>query len=95
MVGIHPEILCHLLNIDQQVKPVCQKRVLDADRYKALPDEVDHLLRIGFIRESYYLDWLANPVLVIKANKKWRMCIDFTNLNKVCPKYSFTLPRID
>ena len=70
-------------------------RVLDADRYKALQDEVDHLLKIGFIKESYYPDWLANSVLVIKPNGKWRMCIDFTNLSKSCAKDSFTLPRID
>ena len=49
----------------------------------------------GFIREVYYLDWLANIVLVKKANKKWRMCMDFTDLNKTCPKDSFPLPRID
>ena len=93
MIGIHLEIMCHQLSIDPQEKPVCQKqRVLDADRYKAHQDEVDHLLKIGFIRESYYPDWLANPVLVIKPNGKWRMCIDFTNLNKACPKDSFPLP---
>ena len=43
----------------------------------------------------YYPDWLANVVLVKKANGKWRMCVDFTNLNKACPKDSFPLPRID
>ena len=60
-----------------------------------LQDEVDRLLKIGFIRESYYLVYLANPVLVLKSNKKWRTCIDFTNLNKACPKDSFPLPQID
>ena len=69
MVGIHLEIMCDWLTIDQQTKPVRQKRrELDADRYKAHQDEVDCLLKIGFIREFYYLDWLANPVLVIKPN---------------------------
>ena len=65
MVGIHLEIICHRLNIDPQAKLVCQKqRALDIDRYKALQDEVDCLLKIGFIKESYYTDWLANLVLV-------------------------------
>ena len=49
----------------------------------------------SFIREVYYPDWLANVVLMKKANGKWRMCVDFTNLNKTCPKESFPLPRID
>ena len=48
-----------------------------------------------FIREVYYLDWLANVVMVKKANGKWRMYVDFTDLNKACPKDSYPLPRID
>ena len=48
-----------------------------------------------FIREVYYPDWLANVVLVKKANRKWRMCADFIDLNKACSKDSFPLPRID
>ena len=63
--------------------------------YKALQDEVDRLLKIGFIKESYYPNWVANPVLVVKPNKKWRTCIDFTNLNKTCLKDNFPLLRID
>ena len=43
----------------------------------------------------HYPEWLANIVLVKKANGKWRMCVDFTDLNKACPKDSFPLPRID
>ena len=72
-----------------------KQKALDTDRYKAFQDEINHLLKIRFIKESYYPDWLANLVLVIKPNGKWRTCIDFTNLNKACPKDSFPLPRID
>ena len=53
------------------------------------------LLTAGFIQEVYYSDWLANIVLVKKTNGKWRMCVDFTDLNRACPKDSFPLPRID
>ena len=53
------------------------------------------MLEVGLIKESLYPDWLANPVLVKKPNRKWRTCVDFTDLNKACPKDSFPLPRID
>ena len=58
-------------------------------------DDVNKLLAADFIRKVYYPDWLANVVLVKKVNGKWRMCIDFTNLNKACPKDSFPLLIID
>ena len=57
MVGIHPEVMYHWLNIDPQVKLVSHKqRALDLNRYKALQDVVDRLLKIGFIRDTYYPD---------------------------------------
>lgn len=56
---------------------------------------MEKLWKAGFIQEVAYLDWMANVVLVKKSNGKWRLCIDFTDLNKACPKDSFPLPRID
>ena len=53
------------------------------------------MLSTSFIQEVYYPDWLANVFLVKKANGKWRLCVDFTNLNKACPKDSFPIPRVD
>ena len=53
------------------------------------------LLTVGFIREVYYPKWLANVVMVKKSNGKWRMCVDFTDLNNACPKDNFPLPRTD
>jgi len=58
-------------------------------------DEVDKLLATNFIREVYYPEWLANVVMVKKVNRKWRMCVDFTDLNGAFPKDSFPLLRID
>jgi len=58
-------------------------------------EEVCKLQDAEFIREVYYLDWLANVVMVKKAKEKWRMCVDFIDLNKACPKDSYPLPRID
>jgi hypothetical protein len=43
----------------------------------------------------YHPEWLANLVLVRKKNNEWRMCIDYTDLNKHYPKDPFGLPRID
>ena len=67
---------------------------LRPERQKAINEEVSKLLQAGAIREVEYPEWLANVVLVKKANKKWRLCIDFTDINKECPKDSFPLPRI-
>uniref|UniRef100_A0A2N9GP39 Uncharacterized protein n=1 Tax=Fagus sylvatica TaxID=28930 RepID=A0A2N9GP39_FAGSY len=84
------------LNVDPSIRPIKQKRrVFAPDRNQAISDEVEKLLTAGFIREVFYPDWLANVVMVKKANGKWRMCVDFTDLNKACPKDSFPLPRID
>ena len=58
-------------------------------------NEVNKLLVAGFICEVYYPDWLANVVLEKMANEKWRISVDFIDLNKACPKDSFPLPRID
>jgi hypothetical protein len=49
----------------------------------------------GFIKEVFHPEWLANPVLVRKKGGKWRMCVDYTGLNKSCPKVPYPLPRID
>jgi hypothetical protein len=57
--------------------------------------EVTWLLAASFIKEVYHPDWLANPVLVRKKNNEWRMCVDYIDLNKHCPKDPFGLPRID
>ena len=60
-----------------------------------MAEEVRKLLEAGFIREVYYPDWLVNVVMVKKNNRKWRMCVDFTDLNRACLKDSYPLPRID
>ena len=58
-------------------------------------DEMNKLLVPKFIREVYYPEWLANVVMVKKANRKWRMCVYFMNLNNACSKDSFPLPGIN
>ena len=65
------------------------------ERDQAIAEEVRKLQEVSFIREVYYPDWLANVVMVKKASGKWRMCVDFTDLNKACPKDSYPLPQVD
>jgi len=96
MSGIDLNLVTHRLNVSSSYQPVHQKkRVFASRRDNAIKEEVHKLIIAGFIREVYYPDWLANVVMVKKANGKWRMCVDFTNLNKACPKDSYPLPRID
>ena len=96
MGGIDPAIITHRLNVSPSFKLVKQKRRSFAlERQKAINEEVGKLLQAGAIREVEYPEWLANVVLVKKANDKWRLCIDFIDVNRACPKDSFPLPRID
>ena len=96
MGGIDPTVITHRLNVSPSFKPVKKKRRSFAPkRQKAINEEVGKLLQAGAIKEVEYPEWLANVVLVKKANSKWRLCIDFTDINRACPKDSFPLPRID
>ncbi|XP_052290095.1 uncharacterized protein LOC127899963 [Citrus sinensis] len=96
MPGIDRGVACHKLAIKKGARPVRQKRrCFNQEMYEAINTEVEKLLKAGFIREARYPEWISNVVLVKKANGKWRMCVDFTDLNKACPKDSFPLPKID
>jgi hypothetical protein len=94
--GVSPELACHSLNIKPKHKLIVQKRrKLAPERAAIVLEEVECLLESGAIREVQYPMWLSNTVVVRKKNGKWRVCIDFTDLNKACPKDPFPLPRID
>ena len=94
--GIDPSVIVHRLNVNPASSPIRQKKqVFAQERDKAVAEEVRKLLEAGFIREVYYPDRLANVVMVKKNNGKWKMCVDFTNLNRACPKDNYSLPRID
>ena len=96
MGGVDPAVITHKLNVNPSFKPVKQKRRSFAlERQKAINEEVSKLLQAKAIRAVEYPEWLANVVLVKKANGKWRLCIDFTYINRACLKDSFPLPRID
>ena len=84
------------MNVSPTTKPIKQKlRRFTVDKKEAIRVEIKWLLVAEFIKDVYYPKWLTNLVLVQKKNKEWRMCIDYTDLNKHCPKDPFDLPRIN
>ncbi|RDX69353.1 Retrovirus-related Pol polyprotein from transposon 17.6, partial [Mucuna pruriens] len=96
MPGIDTNFMNHRLSIADGARSVMQKkRKQGEEKRRAIQEETNKLLKAGFIREVRYLEWLANVVMVRKANGKWRMCTNYTDLNKVCPKDPYPLPNID
>jgi hypothetical protein len=96
MSAVSQDRIEHSLNVDSKAKPIKQKLWrFRKDKKEAIRVEVTWLLVAGFIKEVYHSDWLANLVLVRKKNNEWRMCIDYIDLNKHCPKDPFGLPLID
>ena len=94
--GLDTQVVCHKLHINQTMPPRKQRpRRMHPEKAKAVEEEVQKLLKAGTIREAQFPDWISNPVVVKKSNGTWRMCVDFTDLNKACPKDSFPLPRTD
>ncbi|KAK8940807.1 hypothetical protein KSP39_PZI010809 [Platanthera zijinensis] len=96
MPGVDPDVACHHLNIDPAAKPVQQKkRDVAVKLAEPIREEVAKLLKARFVQEIQYPEWVSNVVMVKKPGEKWRMCVDFTRLNKACPKDFYPLPRID
>jgi hypothetical protein len=96
LCGVNTDVIEHSLNVDPPFRPRRQRlRKMSEDKAEGARNEVKRLLSAGVIREVTYPEWLANTVMVKKANGKWRMCTVFTYLNKACPKDEFPLPRID
>jgi hypothetical protein len=86
----------HKLNIDATAKSQRQKLgKMSDDKVVVVKSKVQRLLNASVIRNVMYPKWLANIVPVKKKNGKWRMCIDFTDLNKATPKDNYPLPRMD
>ena len=87
MPGIPWEVTEHTLCLTPGSKPTKQRlHRFDDERHRAMDEEITKLLATRFIREVFHSDWLANPVLVKKKTRKWRMCVDYTGLNKACQR---------
>ena len=96
MSRIDPSVITHHLNVSPSYEPVRQKkRMFTPKQDNAIKGEVYKLVTAEFIRKVYHPDWLVNIVMVKNANGNWRICVDFIDLNKACPKDSYPLPRID
>jgi hypothetical protein len=97
MPWVPRRLIEHSLNIDPKATPKQQHlRHFADDRQDAIKKELAKIIAADFIHEAFHPEWLANPVLIRKKNtNEWRMCIDYTNLNKHYPKDPFGLPRID
>ena len=94
--GVDPNFIYHHLNVNSSITPRKQPpRRSSKEHSDAVKEEVVKLKRARAIKEMFYLEWLANTVVVKKKNKKWRVCVDFTDLNKACPKDPFSIARID
>ena len=94
--GVDPSLICHHLNVNPSSIPKKQPpRRPSQEHASAVRDEVMKLKKAGAIKEAFYPEWLTNTVVVKKKTGKWRVCVDFTDLNKACPKDPFPLPRID
>ncbi|GKF50958.1 hypothetical protein Tco_0147425, partial [Tanacetum coccineum] len=96
MTRVPRHIAEHMLNIREGCLPVRQKKKGQApERNKAIYESVEKLVDAGIMKEVHYHNWLSNPVMVKNHDNSWRMCVDFKDLNKACPKDGYPLPEID
>lgn len=95
-LGVNLESMCHSLNVNPKAIPRKQQPQRSSTKHaEAMKEEVRKLKQAGAIKEIFYPKWLANTLAVKKKSGKWRVCVDFTNLNKACPKDPFLVSRIE
>ena len=94
--GVDLEFIFHHLNVNPLVTPKKQlPRRPSKEHAEAVWEDIAKFKQAGAIKEVFYPEWLANTVVVNKKIGKWRVCVDFTDLNKACPKDPFPMPKID
>ena len=93
---VDPELICHHLNVNLTVLPRKRPpRRSSKEHSDIVKEKVNKLKRAGAIKEVFYPEWLANTGIIKKKSGKWWVCVDFTDLNKTCPKDSYPMPRIN
>ncbi|XP_020982371.1 uncharacterized protein LOC107458276 [Arachis duranensis] len=96
MPGVDPDFMSHRLVVKPDAKPVAQRRrKMSQERVDKVAKQTASLLEARFFRKLEYSTWLSNVVLVKKANEKWRMCVDYSDLNKACPKDQIPMHKPD
>ncbi|GJR78110.1 hypothetical protein Tco_0148895 [Tanacetum coccineum] len=96
MIGVPRELAEPNLGLNQYTTPILQKRrSLSLEWSQPIDAQVTNLIKVGILRLIEYETWVANPMLIKKHNGTWRMCVDFTSLNKACLKDNYRLPLID
>ena len=96
MLEIDPKFMSHQLSVFLRARPVApERRRMSQDKALTVQEQFQSILDVGFIREIVYPTWLSNVIMVKKSNGKWRMCVDYSDLNKACPKDPYLLPSID
>lgn len=95
MLDIQLDLAVHRLQADPKHKPVRQKITFNMERYQAIDKNVEKLLKANVIGEVKYTEWVANVILVKNNSGKCRMSVDFTDLNKTCPKDHYPVPDLD
>jgi hypothetical protein len=96
MPGINPKIVEHETTTYPDAKPVWQKLLLvNPKKAETIKVEVEKFLKSDFIYPIHLTQWVSNPMLVNKKQGTIRVCTDFRDLNKACPKDNFPTPFID
>ena len=94
--GLDLELIVHKLNVDPSFPPKKQKPRRSAkEHFEVVKLEVRRLKEARAIKEVFFLEWLVNTVVVRKKNGKWKVCVDFTDLNRACLKDPFPMPNIN
>ena len=96
MPGLSRELVEHQLPIREGCRPFKQhQRRMSPKVTLKVKDEIERLLKVGFIGIAWYVEWVSNVVPVVKKNGKIKVCIDFRNLNLATPKDEYQMPVAD
>ncbi|KAK8938733.1 hypothetical protein KSP39_PZI011545 [Platanthera zijinensis] len=94
MPRIDADVACHHLNLGPSLRPICyNKRFVSTKPAEPIREEVEKLVKTDFVSEIQYPDRVSNVVMVKKGNERWRMCVDYSLLNKACPKNCYSCPE--